>query len=106
MANHCKSVFHSPICLLMLLPSSKQESFYGCQLASLNGLAVEARCAIKARQVVALGPPVNLLVKVRAFARNCGMQAGQAWAAGVPFLTSDCLFAAGALSSDCRSAAC
>lgn len=47
-------------------PPPKQESFYGCQLAALNGLALEARCAIKARQAAALGPPVNLLVKVRA----------------------------------------
>ncbi len=52
-------------------PPTKQESFYGCQLAALNGLAVEARCAIKARQVAALGPPVNLLVKVRAARKSC-----------------------------------
>lgn len=58
-----------PLCLarlLALVPPVLPCSFHGCQLASLNGLAPEARCAIKARQVAALGPPVNLLVKVGA----------------------------------------
>lgn len=47
------------------LSSPKQGSLHGCQLAALNGLSPEARCAIKARRIAALGPPVNILVKVR-----------------------------------------
>lgn len=45
-----------------------QASLHGSQLAALNGLTAEARCAIKARQIAALGPPINLLVKVNGVA--------------------------------------
>lgn len=50
-----------------------QGSFQGARLAALNALSADARCAIKARHVAALGPPVNLLVKVGA---RLGARAG------------------------------
>ena len=58
-----------PLCvqrLVALVPPVLLDSFHGRQLAALNALGPEERCAVKAREVQQLGPPLDLLVKVRA----------------------------------------
>ncbi|PSC70464.1 Methionine gamma-lyase isoform A [Micractinium conductrix] len=50
--------------LLALVPAAVADSLHGRRQAAVNGLSAEACCAIKARQVAALGPPLSLLLKV------------------------------------------
>lgn len=54
---------HSSTFAAAVLPRL-QASFHGLQLAALNALGAEARCAIKACEVARMGPPLDLLVKV------------------------------------------